>query len=1548
MKGRRFTSLVCLVAIAALTLLLATAPGIAGGAGGYGVAPSVVSSPVQAVGDPGLAARQADNPPGPSDQDVVSYEERQLAAARAVALGLQPGQNNYNIGPGDVPDYFGMANYANSPLPRVLTTEPSPVWYFAEGTCRPNFIPYITIENPGLNNAAVAITYMKGDGTTATQTLMVPKNSRSTVIPTDVLGVGDDPAHDFSAKVQCTNGQKILAERPMYFNYKGAWTGGHDAVGETTPGTTYYFAEGTTRPDFDPWICIQNPGTTNANVTITYYKGDGTTASETLTVAKNSRRTVDPRLKLGTGDDAAHDFSAKVQCTNGQGIVVERPMYFNYDFKWNGGHDALGAKDLATLFYFAEGTCRPDFDAYLCIQNPGGSDANVTITYMKGDTNIETEKLVVGKNSRSTVVPRHTLGTGNDAAHDFSAKVECTNGKMILVERPMYFNFNGVWNDGHDAVGATGTGTVFDFAEGTCRPGFDPYYTILNIGTSSANVRLTYLKGDGTTNTQNISVGAGARGTAHPADVLGVGNDAAHDFSTTVECTNNQQILVERPMYFNYGGGGWNGGSNAMGYAFPAATTSVQAGTGMRKFVNTLPGLGEPNKNDLGQYIPVAIPDKATYPGNDYYEIEVGEYSEKLHEDLPATKLRGYRQTNTADPTVNKFHYLGPAIVAERNVPVRIKFTNSLPTGAGGDLFVPVDTTLMGAGAGPIPGEDFTQNRVSIHCHGQNSPWISDGTPYQWYAPAGEATSYKEGPSLQNVPDMWFLNGNVIPNTVGQVTPPVPGATNSPGEGSATYYYTNQQSARLLFYHDHAVGITRLNVMVGMAAPYLIQEQLEQNLVTDGTIPSDMIPLVIQDRTFVPDDAQLNATDPTWDKAKWGGKGNFWMPHVYNPNQNPAAPDGYNAFGRWHYGPWFWPPVTNITQGPVPNPYYDPVNAPWENIEMPGTPTPSMAMEAFLDTPLVNGTAYPEMTVQPKSYRFRILNAANDRFWNLQFYTAKSQATMWNPDGTLNDADAGEVKMVPAVATPGYPELWPTDGRDGGVPDPATSGPDWIQIGTEGGFLPTPTVLPNQPVTWNLNQTTFNFGVVQDHTMLLGPAERSDVVVDFSKYAGKTLIMYNDAPAAFPAIDPRYDYYTGNPDQTAAGGAPSTQPGYGPNTRTIMRIKVANTTPAPTFNMAKLNAAFTSTATTTSIFEATQDNIIVPEARYDSAYNGNFAVDPFARIDATEMTFNNITGNPLTIPLEPKAIQDEQSEAYDMMYGRMSAFLGLQLPLGTGVAQNFTLYPYASPPVDIHMDSISQGAEPAPGDGTQTWMITHNGVDTHTLHFHKYDVQIINRVSWDNQVIPIDDNELGWKETIRTNPLENIVVAMRPVAPSLPFDLPNSIRALDPSKPVGDPLPGTGPANAWFGPLGENLGPTIPNDLTNLGWEYVLHCHLLGHEEMDMMHGMPFVVRPLPPSNLNVTIPVTDPVLDWIDNSMNETEFVIEWALDPAGPWTFLDTVPGQAGTGNPMTYTDTSVWSGTRYYHVFARNTVGSAIPEFPRMLGDSAAIVSSPVVRP
>lgn len=338
---------------------------------------------------------------------------------------------------------------------------------------------------------------------------------------------------------------------------------------------------------------------------------------------------------------------------------------------------------------------------------------------------------------------------------------------------------------------------------------------------------------------------------------------------------------------------------------------------GIRKFVDSMPGFGYANRNNLGQYIPVA--QKSTtipYPSSDYYEIGLREYTQKLHTDLPVTNLRGYYDMSPAAAassvggvTDSSNHYLGPLIIARKGTPVRVKFTNNLT--ANSHLLIPTDTTVMGAGMAP-DGTMYAETRSNIHLHGGDTIWISDGTPHQWITPVGEITNYHKGDSFSNVPDMVGVGKSI----------PLP----SPTDGLATYYYTNDISSRLMFYHDHTYGTTRLNVYSG-AAGYLITDQVEDDIILGtnisganpslsrllpnlGSVYQYGIPLIIQDKSFV-DTNRIASTDPTW---IWGttpaSNGNLWFPHVYMPNQNPNDPSGANSYGRWDYGPWFWPPVT--------------------------------------------------------------------------------------------------------------------------------------------------------------------------------------------------------------------------------------------------------------------------------------------------------------------------------------------------------------------------------------------------------------------------------------------------------------------------------------------------------------------------------------------------------------------------------------------------------------------------------------------------------------
>ena len=211
------------------------------------------------------------------------------------------------------------------------------------------------------------------------------------------------------------------------------------------------------------------------------------------------------------------------------------------------------------------------------------------------------------------------------------------------------------------------------------------------------------------------------------------------------------------------------------------------------------------------------MPDTTTFPGADYYVIAVVQSRECMSSSLPncgpnpdptkprGTLLRKYVQLSspaipgtvplrtdllngTSVPTtlpggvtgaVTNPHYLGPVILASKDRPVRITFYNLLPTGTGGDLIIPTDSSLMGAGFVPASVRDLTDggtvldevrnppcsqfpkptncfrdNRATLHLHGGLSPWISDGTPHQWITPAGESTSEPEGVSVGQVPDM--------------------------------------------------------------------------------------------------------------------------------------------------------------------------------------------------------------------------------------------------------------------------------------------------------------------------------------------------------------------------------------------------------------------------------------------------------------------------------------------------------------------------------------------------------------------------------------------------------------------------------------------------------------------------------------------------------------------------------------------------------------------------------------------------------------------------
>ena len=355
----------------------------------------------------------------------------------------------------------------------------------------------------------------------------------------------------------------------------GSFTETPDLAGigqyQDTKWLTWYLAEGATLNDFSEWICIQNPNTTAADVTVTFMKSDGSTVVETIEVGATSRYTINANAYVPN-----ESISTKVQSTNGVGIIVERAMYrTSGGIEWVAAHCSIGANSPATTWFLAEGATLNDFSEWVCIQNPNNTAADVTVTFMKGDGSTVVSNIEVGATSRytinvNTVVPNEEVST----------KVESTNGVGVIVERAMYRTSGGIdWVAAHASIGATSTSETWYLAEGATLNGFDEWVCIQNPNNSAADVTVTFMKSDGTTEILNIEIGATSRYTIHVNDY--VPNESV---STKVESTNGVGVIAERAMYRTTGGIEWACAHASIGATDTATTWYLAEGATLNDF----------------------------------------------------------------------------------------------------------------------------------------------------------------------------------------------------------------------------------------------------------------------------------------------------------------------------------------------------------------------------------------------------------------------------------------------------------------------------------------------------------------------------------------------------------------------------------------------------------------------------------------------------------------------------------------------------------------------------------------------------------------------------------------------------------------------------------------------------------------------------------------------------------------------------------------------------------------------------------------------------
>ena len=341
-----------------------------------------------------------------------------------------------------------------------------------------------------------------------------------------------------------------------------------------------------------------------------------------------------------------------------------------------------------------------------------------------------------------------------------------------------------------------------------------------------------------------------------------------------------------------------------------ASPTQVRSGVRLIPYVDSLP-------------IPPVI--HATGRPGEVIDIEMRQFQQKVHRDLPPTTLWGYNGS-----------WPGPTIEAQSGQPLNINWVSRLPT----SHLLPIDHSIHGAELS-LPAV-----RNVAHLHGACAMPDDDGYPEAWFTAQGE-----HGPH-------------------GQKFNPRPSS------------YPNCQPSTTLWYHDHCLGITRLNVYAGLAGFYLIRDETERSLnLPQGEFE---IPLMLQDRLF------------------------------------------------HHDGSLYYPKVVN---GPKEHPIW--------------------IQEFYGDYNCVNGKVSPFLEVEPRKYRFRIVNAANARFYHLRLFISDASGKIQN--------DSFDV-------------------------------PSFQQVGTDGGLLPAP---------------------LEIRYLLIGPGERFDVIIDFSGCEGKSFSLVNDAPAPY-------------------------------------------------------------------------------------------------------------------------------------------------------------------------------------------------------------------------------------------------------------------------------------------------------------------------------------------------------------------------------------------------------------------------------------------------
>ncbi|RIK11196.1 MAG: hypothetical protein DCC49_01235 [Acidobacteria bacterium] len=313
-------------------------------------------------------------------------------------------------------------------------------FYFPEGYIGPGFDSYFTMLNPNAFPVTVDISYLLAGGGTQVKTHTIGANARLTV---NVRNEGIATA-EFGARIQARDGF-IHVEQPIYFNYMSGIRDGSVNKGQVMLSETAEFAEGYTGAGFAEYLTLINPNPAPATVAITYMTETAPTKTTPHVIPANGRYTVHVNADLGFGR------SHSTRIVADQPIAAARPMYFDYGGPngWTGGTVGIGfsASQWALLpeGFVNNGT----FDTFVTLGNPHDTPTEVTATYVFPSGWNVIDVLTIPANGRLTRKVNDVVAS----PQPFSVFVITTDpSKSVLVERPMYFNYNG-WPGGSASAG---------------------------------------------------------------------------------------------------------------------------------------------------------------------------------------------------------------------------------------------------------------------------------------------------------------------------------------------------------------------------------------------------------------------------------------------------------------------------------------------------------------------------------------------------------------------------------------------------------------------------------------------------------------------------------------------------------------------------------------------------------------------------------------------------------------------------------------------------------------------------------------------------------------------------------------------------------------------------------------------------------------------------------------------------------------------------------------------------------------------------------------